>query len=410
MRALLIVCRIIFGSVFLLSGVLKILDPIGTSLIVSEYLRVAHLSFFSFFSIPFGILLSLTELLTGLAILVRVRMKFFAIVGFYLISFFTVLTLFLAIFNPISDCGCFGEAVHLTNWQTFLKNIVLLLAATPIYLFRNKFKLLMSKKGEYIYVSVFAFIALLIPLRSLIVGPFIEFSNFSVGTNIASLYDEAQENTKYETLFTYKKDDMVEDFSIQNLPDSTWSYIDSKTKLVGDASVAFDLSILDMNEGDITTSIVESRDQMLICSVYNSKFFKNDANWDKIKKLSEKALAEGAVFYIFSNTIKGELEEIADQKGILNVSFGYMDYKNLITLHRINGGIVYLTDGVIVKKWPGLNYPFDKISKELNEDYEIVSMSSEIRKQIAFELLLFIILVSMIVIRRLSKILPPTNC
>ena len=115
----------LIGLVFLASGLLKLLDPVGTGLIVSEYLKFFHLGFLQGAAKPLGMALSLVEAVTGAALVAGVYRKLMAVVASVLILFFTVITFILWIANPEMDCGCFGEAVHLTHAETLLKNLVL---------------------------------------------------------------------------------------------------------------------------------------------------------------------------------------------------------------------------------------------------------------------------------------------
>ncbi|MEF9986533.1 MAG: DoxX family membrane protein [Bacteroidales bacterium] len=138
MHILRAISRVLIGAVFILSGFFKAIDPIGGGLKIKEYLAAFHLGFIDFMDIPFAIMLAVAEFIIGVSILKGLRMKFFAIAVFWFMLFFTMLTLYSAIYNPVKDCGCFGEAVHLTNWQTFYKNIVLILAAWILYLQRNR--------------------------------------------------------------------------------------------------------------------------------------------------------------------------------------------------------------------------------------------------------------------------------
>ena len=134
MRYLLIFFRLTVGLVLLFSGTSKLIDPVGTSLVVKEYLAAMHLGFVSGASGLFGVLLSLVEFVTGLALVMRMRMKIASSVALGLLSFFTLLTFWVWLFSPIEDCWCFGEAIHLTNFQTFLKSIILLIFIIPIFL------------------------------------------------------------------------------------------------------------------------------------------------------------------------------------------------------------------------------------------------------------------------------------
>ncbi|MBQ2133828.1 MAG: DoxX family protein, partial [Bacteroidales bacterium] len=136
MRILRAICRVVFGILFVFSGFIKAIDPIGSALKIKEYFGAMHLAFMDFLSIPGAILLSTTEFIIGVAILKGLRINLFSKLALWFISFFTLLTLWIYLFNPVSDCGCFGEAIHLSNKATFIKNLVLLAAALVIFLQR----------------------------------------------------------------------------------------------------------------------------------------------------------------------------------------------------------------------------------------------------------------------------------
>ena len=138
MKIIRAICRFAFGILFVFSGFLKAVDPVGTSLKIKEYFGAFHIDFLDFLATPSGILLTTAEFLVGVAILKGLRIQLFSKIALGFISFFTLLTLWITIANPVSDCGCFGEAIHLSNKATFIKNLVLLAAALVIFFQRNK--------------------------------------------------------------------------------------------------------------------------------------------------------------------------------------------------------------------------------------------------------------------------------
>ena len=119
-------CGYAVGFVFFISGLLKLMDPVGAGLVMKEYFRFLHMEFLSGAGIGFGVLFALAEAVIGAALITGVWKKAVALAAIALQGFFTLLTLALVIFNPEMDCGCFGEAIHLTHSQTFIKNIILL--------------------------------------------------------------------------------------------------------------------------------------------------------------------------------------------------------------------------------------------------------------------------------------------
>ena len=168
LRVLMFILRLLFGVTFILSGFFKLTDPVGTGLIVEEYLNALGLGFLRFADVPFGMVLSLVEFLIGIAVLMCVRMRVASTAGMVMTVFFTVLTFFMAVFDGIQECGCFGQAVHLTMWETFFKNVVLLVCIVPVFLFRKKFKPVAPVAAEWAFLGTYGLLALLCAVYSYI--------------------------------------------------------------------------------------------------------------------------------------------------------------------------------------------------------------------------------------------------
>ena len=155
MNALRVICRFAFGLLFVFAGFLKAVDPIGTALKIKEYIGALHLDAIDFISLPLALVLTCAEFVVGVAILKGLRMKLFSKIALVFISFFTLLTLWVAIANPVSDCGCFGEAIHLSNRATFIKNLILTGAALVIFFQRNKYQQIAKPKVEWSYLGIY---------------------------------------------------------------------------------------------------------------------------------------------------------------------------------------------------------------------------------------------------------------
>ena len=155
---------IIIGTVFIFSGVVKAIDPLGSAYKFHDYFIAFGLSWLDWFSLPLGILLCMAEFLTGFAVISGIRQKTGILMAGLLMAFFTPLTLVLALTNPVSDCGCFGDAIKLTNWQTFWKNIVILVFTAIIFIKRKEIKPVFKTTGEWLII---AFAGLLFLLFSL---------------------------------------------------------------------------------------------------------------------------------------------------------------------------------------------------------------------------------------------------
>ena len=280
MRFLRALCRILFALTFIVSGALKLLDPVGTGLIVKEYLGFMHLTALEPWAVGMGIALATTEFLIGICVLSGLRFRIVAWVALILTAFFTGLTLYLMLYNPISDCGCFGEAIHLTNKQTFIKNVILLVLAILMFLGRKRATRVAPDWLEWTLVGLFAAVGLSVAIRALTTIPQVDFTAYSVGNSLDELAQENQ--ARYETTFLYTKDGHTEEFTLDNLPDESWTYLDSKTVQVGGSTR--------MAQVDFTLDRMEG--PLLAVTVYNPSGLTPEKR-ERIDQFRKKALLQG---------------------------------------------------------------------------------------------------------------------
>ena len=376
MRFLRGLCRVLFALTFIFSGVLKLLDPVGTGLIVHEYLSFMHLDFLDSGAIVLGIALATLEFLIGICVLSGLRLRIVAWVALILTAFFTILTFYLMRFNPISDCGCFGEAIHLTNTQTFIKNVVLLVLAILIFLGRKRATRVAPAPLEWVFIALFALVGLSVALRALATIPQVDFTAYSVGSSLDELVQENQ--ARFETTFIYTKDGHTEEFTLDNLPDDSWTYLDSKTVQLGGSTRMAQVDFtLDQMEGPV-----------LAVSVHHPDALRAE-NVERIEAFRTAALAAGIQPVTYGPT---ETYETAD-------------WKSLLTLNRSNGGAVYFNDGTIVAKWANSELPKVDLPAVLQEDPDVLILKHRIREQLYVSILIAGVLVLLVLMRVLCKLL-----
>ena len=376
MRFLRGLCRVLFALTFILSGILKLLDPVGTGLIVHEYLSFMHLDFLDSGAIVLGIALATLEFLIGICVLSGLRLRIVAWVALILTAFFTILTFYLMRFNPISDCGCFGEAIHLTNTQTFIKNVVLLVLAILIFLGRKRATRVAPAPLEWVFIALFALVGLSVALRALATIPQVDFTAYRVGSSLDELAQENQ--ARFETTFIYTKDGHTEEFTLDNLPDDSWTYLDSKTVQLGGSTRMAQVDFtLDQMEGPV-----------LAVSVHHPDALRAE-NVERIEAFRTAALAAGIQPVIYGPT---ETYETAD-------------WKSLLTLNRSNGGAVYFNDGTIVAKWANSELPKVDLPAVLQEDPDVLILKHRIREQLYVSILIAGVLVLLVLMRVLCKLL-----
>jgi uncharacterized membrane protein YphA (DoxX/SURF4 family) len=335
-------CAILIGLVFLASGLLKLLDPVGTGLIVSEYFKFFHLGFLQGTAKALGMALSLVEAATGAALISGVFRKTTAVITSFLVVFFTIITLILWIAKPEMDCGCFGEAIHLSHGQTLLKNLVLLALAAIAFLPFQNFGV--PRKGKYVafFLAIPSLVfALCHNARHL---PMIDFTEFAPGTELfASLDNDYQEMDGKVPTFIYERNGQRGSFTLDALPDSTWTFVGvdtlSRSGMYKNASKPV-LSFRDA-DGEYQDELAVLG-KVMVFSVYDPE----DADWDRIRTQAAEARVCGATPLILAVPGEDTPEDV------------YLaGYKPLITLNRANGGATYFNDGELISKWSPRDVP-----------------------------------------------------
>lgn len=345
-------CGFITGFVFFISGILKLIDPVGAGLVMDEYFAFMHLGFLSFASKIAGTAFALAETLIGTALVTGVWRKTTGILAMAFQGFFTLLTLALVIFNPQMDCGCFGEAIHLTHMQTFIKNLVLcaLLAAAFIPL-RGLGR---PRRRKYVSFSIVTMAVLAFTVYAWSYIPPVDFTDYKHGARLAAT-DTSSEDM-YEARFIYEKDGVRESFDLMHLPDSSWSFVSTETVLKEGFKAPVTLSITD-SDGEYADELAADG-KVIVVSVYDTDIRKG--KWEKIAGF--KANAEKAGFKVLVLTASST--EHLD-------SYYLSDRKTLITLNRSNGGATYFHDGTLIRKWAFKALPDIQKLEELADSNEM---------------------------------------
>lgn len=226
--------RIILGLTFVVSGFLKAIDPQGGAIKISEYFTVFALPKSEGLSLILSILLCCSEFFLGAFLLMGIYRRMVARFIFIFMAVMTPLTLYLAIFNPVADCGCFGEAFLLTNWHTFFKNVVLFAAAAFLLKKPRRIQTLYSVNGRWLPAILAVSGIIIFTIANQIYLPMVDFRPFKVGKSLRELTQVpagAPEDV-YEYVFVYEKNGKRQEFDMDHLPDESWTYIDRHEKLI----------------------------------------------------------------------------------------------------------------------------------------------------------------------------------
>ena len=351
--------RTILAITFLFSGFVKAVDPLGTVYKIEDYLK----AFGGFFTdlLPLAgvaaVCLIAVEWLLGICMFANIRTQWTSWISlaFYLVM--TPLTLWIALTNPVSDCGCFGDALVLTNWQTFWKNIVLLSLVIVLLVCRKAIPQTFSWWAEIVIAGIGLGALISIMCYSYNHLPPMDFRPYKIGNHIPTLMEipEDAEPDVYETTLIYEKDGKQETFTLENYPkgDSTWHFVDQKSVLVkkGYEAPIHDFEILTMDFEDITYDILESEEAVTLIAMYDLK--KTDLKQiDKVKALLES----NQPCYLLTGSGEEEIENFCMEHGIDEQSFCTIDPVTLKTIVRANPGVFVVQNGTIIDKYNLRNY------------------------------------------------------
>jgi len=367
-------CGFITGFVFFLSGIAKLMDPVGAGLVMKEYYAFLHLGFLGFSAKFMGVFFALAETVIGTALITGVWRRVVAQCAIVLQSFFTLLTLLLVIFNPEMDCGCFGEAIHLTHGETFIKNIILLTLLLTYYIPRKH--LGNTKKKKYVSFALVTISVLAFTVYSWVYIPMIDFTAYKAG---AELQAGATVNADdlYESVFTYEKNGIQQDFTLGHLPDSTWTFVNVSTRLKeGHEDALVGLSFFNETTGEyMDTLAIEGK--VMVVSVYDPDI--SAKKWNKIENFIRRSQDAGFTTILLTTST----EEIPT---VLAAVAYTSDYKTLISLNRSNGGVTYFNDGELIRKWARVNAPSRTELADLqNTDATEIAIAKDSKGSLGFQ-------------------------
>ena len=361
---LVVAARLVVGGTFLFSGFVKAVDPVGMSLKIEEYLLTFGLDYFRSFSFFLAVAFGAYEFMLGAGTIFGTYRRLTSWLLLVTMSFMTLLTLYLAVAEPIADCGCFGEAVRLTPWQSFWKNIVLLLPVLFLLRCNERVRGVYHKELQSLTVYFFLLFSVGLSLYAYYYRPLFDFRPYKRGINLrealaASPYDDPR--------FIYEKEGVRQEFTIDTLPvDTAWHFIDRAETPAGKADDIQNFVIYDDDE-DITENILADKGYTFLLMIPSLRDTENDAI-DKIDELYEYALWHGYNLYCLTASSAEEIAEWQDDTGA-DYPFYTMEASTIRTVVRGDPGIVLLRDGVIVQKMQAANLPEESRLTDFLERY-----------------------------------------
>ncbi len=379
------VSRIILGITFIFSGFVKSIDPLGTVYKIEDYLTAFGLSELHGIALALSIIQCAGELALGIFCLFGLYRKWNSRLLFLVMIFMTPLTLYLAIANPVEDCGCFGDALIITNWQTFFKNIVLLACSILLLIYHQKITNLFTGKfywlaGLYIIIYSIGFC-----LYNYYNEPMIDFRPYKIGNNLPELMTVEKEKAPvYENIMIYEKDGVKKDFTEDNYPweDSTWVFVDRESRLIkaGEEPVIGDFAVNRLYLSPDRSEVEDSEDitqELLSDSTYTflmiaySLTDMREGNLSRFEDVNNYAKENGYKFYSLTASPENTILQL-EKDNITNFDFCTADERVLKTMTRSNPGLILLKDGTVINKWADRNAPDES---QLNGPIEQLSIS-----------------------------------
>jgi uncharacterized membrane protein YphA (DoxX/SURF4 family) len=355
------ICRHLVGLIFVFSGFVKAIDPLGSCYKFVEYFNGFGLPFAEPAALPLGVLLAVAELAIGLCLIVGIRMRVTAWALLLFMTFFTLLTLCLAVFNPVSDCGCFGDAVKLTNWQTFFKNLALLAPTLLIFGYRRRYAGVAGAVQEWLYVLLFVAAGAALSAYCYRHLPLLDFLPFHIGQHIPSAIatPEGAPRDEYRTVLTYEKDGKRQEFADVDAPwqDSAWRFVRSQSTLVqrGYTPPIHDFALTGSDGDDVTDSVLSAEYALLLVA---TKLEKADhaVRWDSLQQLAAAARGRGYTFLCLTTSSPDGIGAFA-QRHELDFGFANADEVALKSMVRASPGLVLLHRGTVIGKWSHSDVP-----------------------------------------------------
>ena len=339
-KAVVNIARLVLAVTLILSGFVKAVDPLGTQYKIQDYLTAMGLGGIvpDLLTLSTSVLLSGLEFILGICLLFAIRRRFVSKVVLVIMVPMTMLTLWLAIADPIHDCGCFGDALVLTNWQTLWKNVVLLALAVIVWRWPLLMPRLIGESNQWIVFNYSSlFILLVVALRSLYTLPQFDFRPYYIGADIREGWQKMIEG----------EDSPYADFFIESINDGE----------------------------DITEQVLNDKGYTLLLIAPHLEQA-DDSQLDELNRIYDYSVEQGYPFYCLTASSAKAISRWQDMTGA-EYPFCQTDDITLKTMIRSNPGLMLLKDGKVIRKWSHNALPEEEELSGRLEDIELGQMPSD---------------------------------
>lgn len=335
-----LIIRLIIGSVFIFSSFVKGVDPMGSAIKFHDYFSAFRWDFLQGLTLPFAFALSTLEFMVGISLFFNLRIRLGSWGAFLFMLIFTPLTLVLALTNPVSDCGCFGDALVLSNWETFFKNIILFALVIYLFVIRKKLHAIQPALTEWMILGAFLLFILGISEYSLRHLPLIDFRPYHIGASIPDgmKIPEDAPRDEYKTVLIYEKDDIQKEFTTENFPwkDSSWTFVYQHSTLLkeGYKPPIHDFDLINSDGQNFTDEVLGFQGYTFLLIIP----YISDAPDAALEKAGELALTcndQSIRFFACTSSPRDDIENVKNNWGF-NFSFFNTDETTLKTIVRSN--------------------------------------------------------------------------
>jgi len=368
------IARFLVGGLFIFSGFIKANDPLGFSYKLKEYFEVfqndtgmAFFEWFAHIALPLAIIVCASEIILGVMLLIGYRTKLTLWLLFAQIAFFTFLTFYSACFNKVTHCGCFGDFLQLKPWESFWKDIALMILITILFAGKDNIRELFAPmiiSTLFLTGVVFSIGFPIYAYRNL---PPLDFRAYKIGENIKDNMKAGADYqpAKYETRFKYEnlKDHTVKEFDLKNYPwqdTVTWKWVATDNAVVQDAvhpPRITDFTVNNLDGVPITDSVLNDKNYSFWLIVYDLKETKDDPTLiAKMNDFYKLAALDKNKFMAFTASGPADIDEFKHKHNAL-YDFATVDGIVLKTMVRSNPGLMLIKNGTVVMNWHHNNFP-----------------------------------------------------
>ena len=358
-------CRLLLAATFIFSGFVKANDPLGTVYKLEDYVHaMAWFTLPDTFLLGCAVILALFEFTLGVYLLFGMKRKATSAITLAFMVVMTLLTVYIAIANPVEDCGCFGDVLILSNGATLAKNIVLLGAAVLVSRYYRLQKDFLGSTAKWLIAFVSLCLIIVYAVYCIVCLPVLDFRPYKVGTNLREAVTSNQQ--KFDVKIVYEKDGQTLELSAEDEdPDSTWTYVETRRTPIETQHLATaDFYVADADGEDVTEEILLA-DGYTLLLIIPDLMNADEGCVDKVNEVYDYAQEKGWGFYcLTSSEDQGAQTYWNDHTGA-EYMYYIAEERMLKTVVRGQPGLVLLQDGVIVKKWGNYNLPDDAELQEV---------------------------------------------